>query len=101
MMPVAARNRAIKRVLVLEYGAGKVRVWGDRGSAYGWVHIEIAATAPADQRDDWPARIWRENETQRVWGLLAEAGLDAEIGSYDNLDYGAGRRIRIDFVPEE
>lgn len=92
-MQIAERNRAIKRVLETAFGRGRVRVRGSRGTAHGWVHVEI----------DWTPRDTEQSRemTALVWDLLTAAGLDAEIGSYGyddpGSDYGHGREIQIGF----
>jgi hypothetical protein len=40
-MSTADRNRSIKKTLELAFGRGRVRVRGDRGTAYGWVSVNI------------------------------------------------------------
>jgi len=40
-MSMAQRNRAIKRTLESAFGRGKVRVRGARGTAYGYVDVDI------------------------------------------------------------
>lgn len=37
----ALRNRAIKKTLEAAFGKGRVSVRGSRGTAYGWVSIDI------------------------------------------------------------
>ena len=43
-MEIAERNRLIKKVLSKSFGAGKVHVRGSRGTAYGWVTVNIDYT---------------------------------------------------------
>lgn len=40
-MTIAERNRAIKKTLETAFGRGKVRVRGSRGTAHGWVSVDI------------------------------------------------------------
>lgn len=90
-MDVAARNRLIKQILVKEYGKGNVTVRGSRGTAYGWVSVEVRT------------ELNRTELTAQVWALLEAAGLGQEIGTYGyndpGSDYGYGRRIHIDPAP--
>lgn len=92
-MSIAERNRAIKRTLETAFGRGKVRVRGSRGTAYGWVSVDI----------DWtPRDIEQAREMKaQVWALLDAAGLGREIGTYGyddtGSDYGYGRKMSIDF----
>lgn len=92
-MNVAERNRAIKRTLEMAFGKGKVSVRGSRGTAYGWVSVDIDWTPlDVDQARDMEAKIW---------ALLKAAGLEKEIGTYGyddpGSDYGYGREIHIKF----
>lgn len=47
MSTIAIRNRAIKKALEQAFGRGNIKVRGSRGTAYGWVHADIAY-APRD-----------------------------------------------------
>ena len=47
---VARRNAAIKKLLETRYGKGKVRITKERGTAYGWVDVRIAAPCPEGKR---------------------------------------------------
>lgn len=38
------RNASIKRALVDHFGKGKVRVRAGRGTAYGWVYVDLDIT---------------------------------------------------------
>jgi hypothetical protein len=64
----ATRNRAIKTTLEAAFGKGKVSVRGSRGSAAGWVTIDIDWT-PLDQ--DQSRRMHAE-----VKSLLAAAKIN-------------------------
>jgi len=44
MTDIAARNRAIKKTLAAVFGKNKVSVRGHRGTAHGWVSIDIDYT---------------------------------------------------------
>lgn len=88
-MICAARNRQIKKVVEQAFGRGKVSVRGSRGSAYGWVTVDIAH-AP---------RNWEQSRelSRQVMALLKAAKI--EIGTYGSPggDYGCGREIHINF----
>lgn len=92
-MPVAERNRLIKKTLETAFGRGKVRVWGDRGTAYGWVNVRI----------DWtPLDVDAAREMKiLVWKLLDKAKLSNEIGTYGyddpGSDYGYGSKLSLNF----
>jgi len=94
-MSTAIHNRAIKKTLETAFGRGRVTVRGSRGTAYGWLTVNI----------DWtPRDIEQKREMESlVWDLLAVAGLDQQIGSYGyadpESDYGSGRCIHIGFNP--
>ena len=77
----ANRNRDIKRVLEAKFGRGKVRVTGDRGTAYGWVRVTITAPAPGDRAE--------------VIRLITDAGI--RLGYYDSADYGSGHEIVVNW----
>lgn len=64
MMDIAARNRAIKRVLGQVFGRDKVRVRGSRGTGYGYVRVQI----------DHTPRDWEQSaELQRQCKALLRA----------------------------
>lgn len=94
-MSTAERNRAIKKTLEQAFGRGKVRVRGDRGTAYGWVHVNI----------DWtPLNNDQAREMKgHIWDLLRASKLAAQIGTYGyddpGSDYGFGSKCSIDFNP--
>jgi hypothetical protein len=83
----ALRNRKIKRVLEAKFGRGKVRVTGERGTAYGWVRVVIIGDRPQGQE-------YRDARGE-VIRLIQEAGIT--LGYYDSADYGAGHEIAIDW----
>ena len=92
-MSCAARNREIKKVLTKAFEGRKVTVRGSRGTAYGWVRVDI----------DWTPRDpdqAREMEAE-IWKLFGAAGLSKSIGTYGyddpGSDYGHGRTIHINF----
>lgn len=92
-MSYAERNRSIKQTLEQAFGRGKVRVRGDRGTAYGWVNIRIDWTPlDVDQARDMKGLVWQ---------LLEAAGLSKQIGTYGyndpGSDYGFGSKASIDF----
>jgi hypothetical protein len=80
-MDVATRNRAIKKLLEAQYGRGNVSVRGSRGTAYGWVNIEIDAPKPDNPYSEYSAEIEE---------MIAAAGLrlDTYYG-YGPLQHGA------------
>lgn len=84
----AERNRKIKQVLNQAFGAGKVSVRGARGTAAGWVTVDIAY-APRNREE-------REELTAKVWALFAAAGI--KIGTYDTADYGFGSTMHLNFL---
>lgn len=90
-MTTAERNRKIKQVLTQAFGAGKVTVRGHKGTAYGWVTVNIAY-APKD-RDELDAL------KSKVWALFAAAKI--EIGTYGyndpGSDYGYGNKMHLNF----
>lgn len=90
-MRTAERNRLIKKVLSQKFGAGKVRVHGSRGTAYGWVTVKIAY-APKD-RDD------RDAQRADIWKIFGENKIEIGTYGYDDpgSDYGYGRKIHLDF----
>lgn len=90
-MTTADRNRQIKQVLTQAFGAGKVTVRGSRGSAYGWVHINIAY-APKDIEE-------RRELTSKVWDLFKAAGITIDTYGYDDAgsDYGFGSKMHLNF----
>ena len=88
-MEIRERNLAIKRLLEKAFGKGKVKTRGGRGTAYGWVHIDIAY-APRNRREDMELRPLVER-------LILTAGI--QIGSFDSADYGSGREMIVNFLP--
>ena len=92
-MSIAIRNRAIKATLEQAFGRGKVRVRGSRGTAWGWVTVDIDWT-PRDQDQ-------RRTMTTEVYRLLDAAGLLKQIGTYGyddpGSDYGYGNKMHLNF----
>ncbi len=91
MTEIANRNRQIKKVLEQAFGRGKVTVRGSRGTAYGWVTVNI---------DYAPRSRDEERElTAKVWQLFAAAKIEIGTFGYDDpgADYGSGRTIHINF----
>ncbi len=84
---MAVRNRAIKDLLESRYGKGNVKVTGNRGTAYGWVDVEIKAP--------WPEG-YHSNASATVTKMLLDAGI--HIGRYDSADYGSGYEIHVSFT---
>lgn len=90
-MDTAERNRKIKQVLTAAFGAGKVTVRGHKGTAYGWVTINIAY-APKD-RDELSAL------KSKVWDLFKAAQITIGTYGYDDpgSDYGFGSKCHLNF----
>src|SRR4051812_32044148 len=91
-MNTAERNRKIKQVLTAAFGAGKVSVRGSRGTAHGWVAIDIAyAPKDRDELDTLKAKVWE---------LFGAA--DIKIGTYGyndpGSDYGFGSTMHLNFL---
>lgn len=90
-MEIAVRNRLIKKVLTAEFGCS-VTVRGSRGTAYGWVSVNVdKRPKDSEERDAWKARVWE---------LFAANGI--KIGTYGTpgdmgCDYGWGSTIHLDF----
>ena len=42
MATTAEKNRAIKKALATVYGQKNVQVTGGKGTAYGWIHINVS-----------------------------------------------------------
>lgn len=91
-MSTAERNRVLKKVIEQAFGRGKVSVRGHRGTAYGWVTVNIAYA---------PLTWTRTKELEaKVMQLIAAAGI--KIGTYGTpgdmgCDYGWGSKIHINF----
>lgn len=85
----AKRNRLIKAALVAEFGRGNVSVRGERGTAAGWVNIEIKAKKPHEGDCDWGCLMCRDARDKvegRVWQILAETRLDRMLYTwYDDM----------------
>lgn len=92
-MDTATRNREIKKVLEQAFGKGKVRTRGSRGTAYGWVTVDIAH-APRNVREAQDLRA-------KVMQLLKAAKIEIGTYGYDDpgSDYGHGSTIHINFEP--
>jgi hypothetical protein len=90
-MEIAERNRKIKSVLSAQFGKGKVRVRGSRGTAHGWVTVNI---------DHAPKNIEERRELEaKVWDLFKTNGIQIGTYGYDDpgSDYGHGSKIHINF----
>lgn len=104
-MTTAQRNRKIKTILAAEFGADKVWVRGDRGTAYGWVNVYLDVPKPEPQLNETgsaytpEAREFAEKTKARVWELIAAAD-DVKIGTYGydhpGSDYGYGSKLSIE-----
>lgn len=90
-MDTATRNRSIKKTLELAFGRGKVRVRGDRGTAYGWVSVNIDWT-PLDAEQ---ARDMRGKCKQ----LLHAAQIDLGRAYTDDTCQSETDKCSIDFNP--
>ena len=94
-MSYAERNRKIKQLLTKEFGC-KVLVRGSRGTATGWVTVDVPkAPKTSKERDVWKAKVWE---------LFVKNGI--EIGTYGTpgdmgCDYGWGSKIHLNFLPCE
>lgn len=88
-MSIAERNRAIKRTLETAFGRGKVRVRGSRGTAYGWVHVEV----------DWtPLDVKQSQEMQaHCKALLHAAKIDLGHSYTDDTCQYSSDQCRISF----
>ena len=103
-MTTAERNRKLKAVLVEEFGKGNVTVRGDRGTAYGWVHVKIKVPAfqYSEAETQMPVVARRDHfsaRRSRVFDLMREHGITVGTYGYDHpgSDYGFGSKISIDF----
>lgn len=92
-MTTAERNRKLKKVCEQHFGRGKVRVRGSRGTAYGWVTLDIDVT-PTSYAE-------RHDLTTKVWELIRKNEIQIGTYGYDDpgSDYGYGRTIHINFNP--
>lgn len=90
-MDTAERNRKIKQVLTQAFGAGKVTVRGHRGTAWGWVTVNIAY-APRDIEE-------QRELTAKVWALFKAANITIGTYGYDDpgSDYGFGSKMHLNF----
>lgn len=90
-MTTAERNRLIKSTLTQAFAPSKVTVRGSKGTAYGWVTVNIAY-APKD-RDEL------DTLKSKVWALFKAAKI--EIGTYGyndpGSDYGYGNKMHLNF----
>lgn len=90
-MEIAERNRKIKEVLTAAFGKGKVTVRGSRGTAYGWITINIAY-APKNREE-------LETLKSKVWDLFRVAKIEIGTYGYDDpgSDYGFGSKMHLNF----
>lgn len=92
-MTTAERNRLIKRVVSKAFPGIKVTVRGGRGTANGWVDIDIDWTPrDTDQRRELEALVWQLMDAAKLSGHIGTYGYD-DPGS----DYGYGRECHISF----
>ena len=93
MTDIAERNRQIKKLVSKAFAPHKVTVRGHRGTAFGWVSINI----------DYAPRDWRERQelNAQVCRLLDTAKLEVGTFGYDDpgSDYGYGRKMHVNFAP--
>jgi len=93
-MDTKERNRRIKKVLAKEFGHKNVRVRGHRGTAYGWVDINVIARKPHNGECERPVN-WdkpyfecddcrnKKRETRnKVWEILKGTELYDKLGTY-------------------
>lgn len=87
----AERNRKIKQVLTQAFGTGNVSVRGHRGTASGWVTVDIAY-APKDREE-------LEELKAKVWELFKAANITIGTYGYDDpgSDYGFGSTMHLNF----
>ena len=102
-MKLVERNKQIKWALSQAFGRKNVHVRGGRGTAYGWVHIDVDIPAPHEGECPQPDWVWattpyvfeecdecraaRDAAEMRVWDVLRETGLINELGKYYD-DFG-------------
>jgi hypothetical protein len=88
----AERNRKIKAVLTEAFGKGKVSVRGHKGTAAGWVTVDIAF-APKNREE-------LETLRAKVWELFAAANVTIGTFGYDGpgSDYGHGSTMHLNFL---
>ena len=86
----AERNREIKKLLTKAFGC-KVSVRGSRGTATGWVTVDI------DYRPRTSAE--RDELRSKVWELFRAAKIEIGTYGYDDpgSDYGHGSKIHLNF----
>ena len=80
------KNRAIKKALVAVYGAKNVSVTGDRGTAYGWVRIDITLPNTGTTPDEY-RKLYSET-SQKVRDIARQAlkEIGAEFYTYTSDD---------------
>jgi hypothetical protein len=90
-MSCAERNRNLKKTLETAFGRGKVTVKGSKGTAYGWVTVNIAY-APKDTAE-------RDALKSKVWELIRTAKIHIGTYGYDDpgSDYGYGSKMHLNF----
>jgi len=87
----AERNRAIKRTLESAFGRGKIRVRGARGTAYGYVDVDI----------DWTPLDSDQAQTMRAHckALLHAARIDLGHAFTDDTCQWSTDQCHIGFNP--
>ncbi len=87
-MKTAERNRLVKKLLAAKYGVKNVSVEGGRGTAYGWVNVQINIGPRLDTTETYSTR---ECEKMLEVSCKAEQILidnKVEFGSYcDDMNY--------------
>jgi hypothetical protein len=88
----AERNRNLKKVFEQAFGKGNVKVHGSRGTAYGWVTVNICY-APRNIREASELRT-------QAFALINAAKIHIGTYGYDDpgSDYGFGSKIHINFA---
>ena len=88
-MNIAARNRAIKSTLAKAFGHGKVTVRGSRGTAWGYVRVQINHTPR-----DWEQSLALQRHCK---ALLRAAGIDLGFAYTDDTCQHATDQCSISF----
>jgi hypothetical protein len=85
----AERNRNIKKLLERSFGKGKVTVRGHKGTARGWVTVNIDYTP----RDDEHSRAIKA----LIWKMFKAAKIEIGTYGYDDpgSDYGYGSETHL------
>ena len=97
-METNERNKRIKTEISKVFGRENVSVKGDKGTAYGWVVINIKSNNPIDANcDDYRENRLRKslNIENRVWEVLRKANLVKELGTYYDDEGGKHPEVNI------